>query len=432
MTISRAALTAGPATWALADAGPVRVRYQNGLVTLPQPVTLVNNGQELSAEGTFAITDDVTGSLDVVISGVNLTELGALFLVNRQLAGTLTGDARISGTPSTRNVVGNIKLLAGIVDGYAFQSLDTLVNYRGERAQVDAILIQSPTSKLEATGSIPFSLTRGVLTDQPMTLDITSAGIDLAVLEAANAGLVDAAGLLVVDVHVTGTGSNPKANGSVRVEKGAFTVAATGATYTNASIDATLQDQALQITRLQIFDNNGDALQGTGRVQVENRAVRDIEFVVTGNDFTVLDNDFGHVSVDASLNLYGTIRAPKIAGLVRLHSARLEVDQILDRFGSSPYEPVAQPDPTAKPPAPGELSLPLGMNLDDPGARQPDPARPRPPHQHQRRGARRRQPHRRRRLHAGARRHGPAGPDRHHRDRARQLRLPGPALSGAA
>ena len=51
VTISRAALTAGPATWALADDGPVRVRYQNGLVTLPQPVTLVNNGQELSRRG---------------------------------------------------------------------------------------------------------------------------------------------------------------------------------------------------------------------------------------------------------------------------------------------------------------------------------------------------------------------------------------------
>ena len=98
VTVNRASLTAGPATWALADAGPVRVRYQNGLLTLPQPVTLVNNGQELSAEGTLALTDDVTGSLDVDISGVNLTELGALFLVNRQLAGTITGDARISGS----------------------------------------------------------------------------------------------------------------------------------------------------------------------------------------------------------------------------------------------------------------------------------------------------------------------------------------------
>ena len=81
---------------------------------------------------------------------------------------------------------------------------------------MDAILIQSPNSKLEATGSIPFSITRGVLTEQPMTIDITSAGIDLAVLEAANTGLVNAAGLLVVDVHVTGTGSNPVASGSVR------------------------------------------------------------------------------------------------------------------------------------------------------------------------------------------------------------------------
>ena len=218
---------------------------------------------------------------------------------------------------------------------------------------MDAILIQSPTSKLEATGSIPFSLDRGVLTDQPMTFDITSAGIDLAVLEAANTGLVDAAGLLVVDVHVTGTGSNPSGErhdaGAARARS---RVAATGANYTDATIDATLQGQAVQITRLLLRDDDGDALQGTGRVQLENRAVRDIEFVVTGNDFTVLDNEFGHVSVDASLNLFGTIRAPKIAGLVRLHSGRLEVDQILDRFGSSPYEPEAPPERAgAKPPA---------------------------------------------------------------------------------
>jgi len=324
----------------------------------------VNNGQDLSAQGTFAMTDDVTGELDVAVSGVNLTELGALLLSPRQLAGTITGDARISGAASTRNIVGNIKLLAGIVDGYAFQSLDTLVNYRSGRAEVAAILIQSPTSRLDATGSIPFSLTKGVLTDQPMTVDISSAGIDLAVLEAANSGLVNAAGLLVVDAHVKGTGENPQASGSVRVQQGDFTVAATGAHYSNVSVDATLEGQALQITRLLVHDADGDTLQGTGRLQLENRALRDIEFVVTGNNFTVLDNELGKVSVDASLNLYGTISAPKVAGLVRLHSARLEVDQIVERFGSSPYEPEAQPNGAgAKPAAPQESSLPLGFNL---------------------------------------------------------------------
>ena len=364
VTINRAALTAGPATWALADSGPVKIRYQNGLLTLPQPVTLVNNGQQLSAQGTLALTDDTTGSLDVEISGVNLTELGALVLSKRQLAGTITGDARISGAASTRNIVGNIKLLAGIVDGYAFQSLDTLVNYREGRAQVDAILIQSPTSKLEATGSIPFSLSKGVLTDQPISVDITSAGIDLAVLEAANTGLVNAAGLLVVDAHITGTGENPVASGTLRVQQGDFTLAATGAHYSNVAVDATLQGQALQFTRLLLHDDDGDPLQGTGRVQLVNRAVRDIEFVVTGNDFTVLDNELGQMSVDASLNLFGTIRAPKIAGLVRVHSARLEVDQIVERFGATPYTPESRPNGAAAPPAADdEPSIPLGMNL---------------------------------------------------------------------
>ena len=362
VTVNRASFTAGPATWALADAGPVRIRYQNGLLTLPQAVTLVNNGQELSAVGTLALTDDTTGSLDVTISGVNLTELGALILSKRQLAGTITGDARITGSASTRNIVGNVKLLAGIVDGYAFQSLDTLVNYRNGRAQVDAILIQSPTSRLDATGSIPFSLTKGVLTDQPITVDITSAGIDLAVLEAANAGLANAAGLLVVDVHVTGTGENPVASGTVKVQQGDFTLASTGAHYSNVAVDATLEGQALQITRLLLHDDDGDPLQGTGRLQLENRALRDIEFVVTGNDFTVLDNEMGHMSVDTSLNLFGTIRAPKIAGLVRVHSARLEVDQIVDRFASGPYTPESRPG-AAEADTKEEPTLPLGMNL---------------------------------------------------------------------
>ncbi|HEV8398175.1 MAG TPA: translocation/assembly module TamB domain-containing protein [Vicinamibacterales bacterium] len=364
VTINRASLVTGPATWTLPETAPVRVRYQNGLITLPEAVTFVNNGQELSAQGTFAMTDDVTGQLDVTVSGVNLTELGALLLSPRQLAGTITGDARISGDPATRNIVGNIKLLAGIVDGYAFQSLDTLVNYRNGRAEVAAILIQSPTSRLDATGSIPFSLTKGVLTDQPMTVDVTSAGIDLAVLEAANTGLVNAAGLLVIDAHVKGTGENPQASGLVRVQQGDFTVASTGVHYSNVSVDATLEGQALQITKLLVHDAEGDALQGTGRLQLENRALRDIEFVVTGNDFTVLDNELGKVAVDASLNLYGTISAPKVAGLVRLHSARLEVDQIAERFGSSPYEPETRPNgAAAKPAAKEETSLPLGLNL---------------------------------------------------------------------
>jgi autotransporter translocation and assembly factor TamB len=363
VTVSRASLVTGPATWSLAEAGPVRIRYQNGLLTLPQPITLVNNGQELTAEGTLALTDDVTGSLDVGIFGVNLTELGALMLSPRQLAGTITGDARISGAASTRNIVGNIKLLAGIVDGYAFQSLDTLVNYREGRAQVNAILIQSPTSRLDAVGSIPFSLSKGVLTDQPITVDVTSAGIDLAVLEAANTGLVNAAGLLVVDAHVTGTGENPTASGTLKVQQGDFTLASTGAHYSNVAVDATLQGQALQITRLLLHDDDGDPLQGTGRLQLENRALRDIEFVVTGNDFTVLDNELGEMSVDVSLNLFGTIRAPKIAGLVRVHSARLEVDQIVDRFASGPYTPEARPNGAAAQTKDQEPSLPLGMNL---------------------------------------------------------------------
>jgi len=362
VTVNRLSLVTGPATWTLADAGPVQVRYDPaGLVTLPRAITLINNGQELSAEGSLALTEATTGSMDVTVSGVDLTELGALLLVDRQLAGTLKGDARITGKPSTRSVVGNIKVLSGIVDGYAFQSFDTLLNYRGEEARVDAVLIQSPGSMLEATGTVPFALDRGVLTDRPLTFDVTSAGIDLAVLEAANTGLVDAAGQLVLDLHVTGTGTAPVGHGTIKVTEGAFTVAATGVRYTDAAIDATLQGDEVEVTRLLVRDDGGDALEGSGRLGLENRALRDIDFEARGNDFTVLDNEFGRVSVDATLKLAGTIAAPRVTGDVRLNSGRLEVDQILDRFGSTPYELVSEPPAAGG--APGEASAPLALNL---------------------------------------------------------------------
>jgi hypothetical protein len=134
----------------------VRVRYQNGLLSLPQPVTFVNNGQQLSAQGTFALDD----SVDRVARRRNLGRQPHRARRAAALA-TPAGRARSpamrasAARASTRNIVGNIKLLAGIVDGYAFQSLDTLVNYREGRAQVDAILIQSPTR-----GSTPRAASR--------------------------------------------------------------------------------------------------------------------------------------------------------------------------------------------------------------------------------------------------------------------------------
>jgi autotransporter translocation and assembly factor TamB len=367
VTVNRLAFVTGPATWTLADDGPVQVNYDPaGRITIPRPITLVNNGQQLSAEGTLALNDATTGSMDVYVAGVNLTELGALMLSPRQLAGTLSGDARITGGPSTRSVVGNIKVLAGIVDGYAFQSFDTLLDYRGNEAKVASILIQSPGSTLEATGIVPFALDRGVLTDRPLTFDVTSAGIDLAVLEAANTGLVNAAGQLVLDVHITGTGTAPVGRGTIKVAQGAFTVAATGVRYTDATIDATVEGEELQVARLLVRDGDRDALEGSGRIRLENRAIRDIDFVARGDDFTVLDNELGRLSVDANLTLTGTLGAPKVAGDVRLHSGRLEVDQILDRFGAAPYESISQPPQAQAAPPAGTAPLALNLKVEVP------------------------------------------------------------------
>jgi translocation and assembly module TamB len=292
---------------------------------------------------------------------VDLASLGRLLVVQRDMAGTLTANARVTGSAADRRVTGTMSLANGVVDGYAFQLLDGSLDYAGERARVDATLVQAPNAQLSLSGTVPVSLERGALTDGPMSLDIKSAGIDLAVLAAAFSGVDAVSGTLVLDVHVAGTGTEPRAIGAVAVHEGAFTLAATGATYTDATIDAKVQDDELQVARLVVHDDSGQPLEGSGRLRLQRGSVRDIDFTLNATDFKVLDNEFGQLSVDSTLNVLGTLLAPRVSGLVRLRSGRLEVDALLDRFSSSAYESDAQPiAATARPDAPatGEAAPP--------------------------------------------------------------------------
>ena len=158
------------------------------------------------------------------------------------------------------------------------------------------------------------------LTDDKLQVDVTSTGIDLSVLAAATDQLESVTGRLTVDMRLTGPGFSPRAEGIVAVEQGAFTMTSTGAPYTGVTMQAHLDGNDVRIAQLRMLDDDQHVLEGAGNLRLEERSVRDIEFTLKATDFEVLDNELGELAVDSSLNVSGTVLAPKVEGLVQVRS----------------------------------------------------------------------------------------------------------------
>jgi hypothetical protein len=334
--VEQLAVEAAGVTWSNRADQPFTARYgTNGLLTV-KDLELTSGNQRLLTEGSLSLGPGVDGSLDVRFEEVDLAGLGALLLEPRMLGGILNGTGRVTGDSETRLVTGKLAVANGLVEGFRFESLDASVRVARGRLGVEALLRQAPGAELTVSGELATSA-EGASGDEPLRLDIMSAGIDLALLDAVSTATEDAAGRLLVDLRVTGTAAAPRMAGSLNVRNGTFTVAATGMQYSSATLDVLFEGDRLRIDSLSLLDDNGERLDGSGTLSIEGRRVQTVDLTVRANEFKVLGNELGELSVDTTLNVYGTVLAPKIAGLVRVHAGRLEVDALVDRFTSNAY-----------------------------------------------------------------------------------------------
>ena len=335
--VERLNIDAAGTMWGAPAGRGFTVRYgQNGLLALDD-VELVSGEQRLFASGAIGLSPGADGALDVRLEGANLKSLGTLMLVERQLDGMLSATARVTGDPEHRQASGELTLIGGTVDGFSFESLTASLKLADSRMALDALLRQSAGAELRAKGAVPIG-TGGAAPNGEIDVDVTSTGIDLAVLQAATTAFREVQGRLLVDVHVSGPLAAPQGNGSIKVEGGAFTLALTGAEYTGAELDAAFEGEQVQIRRLHLLDDGGQPLDGSGRLGLRGREVTDIDFTMAATEFKVLDNELGELSIDTSVNVSGTVLEPNIVGLVRVQSGRLEVDRVVDRLTSDAYE----------------------------------------------------------------------------------------------
>ena len=337
--------------WQTAPASQATVKYRRERVEF-ENVRLVSGDQSLAVNGTLALGSGTpTGAIDVKATNVDLKQLETLALQNRGLSGRLNADATISGSTAAPDVTGKIEVTNGGFQNYQYQSLTADVDFKGTRLGLDATLRRSPTEYLTAKGSVPTSLFKASPTGEhvepapgdAIDLHVKSSPINLGFIQGFTSQVTNVTGTLEADVHVTGSGQDPHAEGFIDIKDGAFGVPAAGETFTGLTTRIELQRDVVKIPAFALLDRHGERLQVAGELAVHEREVGAVNVSIDSDNFEVINNELGDVQLQTALKLTGEVRRPQLSGDVRLDAARVEVDKVLELF-YSPYSQEGLPD----------------------------------------------------------------------------------------
>ena len=162
------------------------------------------------------------------------------------------------------------------------------------------------------------------------------------------------AGTLDANVHATGTLAKPVLDGSVVVANGAFALT-DGTPFSGIGADIALSADRLDVRRLEVTDRQGHRLTGSGGagLSLAERQLGTVDVKLTGDDFRVLDGDFGRLALDLNLGVSGAVSALRANGTIKVRSGRIEVDKVLAqvRPPAAPLEIAPGPAPTNPTPA---------------------------------------------------------------------------------
>jgi autotransporter translocation and assembly factor TamB len=333
-----------PGSQATVKYGRERIEFEN--------VRLVSADQALDVNGTLAMgTGTPTGAIDVKASNVDLKQLETLLLQDRGLSGRLNADATIAGSTSSPAVKGKVEITNGAFQNYQYQSLAADVDYQGTRVGLDAKLQQSPTEYVTAKGSVPTSLFTASPTGEhvepapgdAIDLQVKSSAIGLGLIQGFTNQVTNVTGTLEADIHVTGSGQDPHAQGFIDIKGGTFGIPAAGETFTGLTTRIELQPEVVRVPGFELLDRHGEKLRVAGDLAVHARTVGAVNVSIDSDNFEVINNELGDVQVQTALKLTGELRRPRLEGDVRLDAARVEVDKVLELF-YSPYSEQALPD----------------------------------------------------------------------------------------
>ena len=330
--------------WHLAPGSVATVRYGSGVTTV-KDLRLASGDQEIAADGTFGKSGEDVEPLNITVKNLDLSAVDALLLRPPQFSGRLNASGTVSGSVDAPQAKGEFAVNEGGFRGFRYEGFKGTAAYDGTGVTIDTQLQQNQAASLRATGFVPATAFKAP--EEPAAeasgkaaefdLRIESTPIDLGIVQGFTTALTNVTGTAQANIHVTGSGTDPRPSGEIRFAGGAFTVDATGVPYTGLNGRIELQDDRVHIASLGVSDNARSTLSLTGDVPIRRALTGDVTLQITAHDFKVLDNKMGKVRINSDLQVAGELRAPRIEGELGLSTGTINLDPLLASAGDGAY-----------------------------------------------------------------------------------------------
>ena len=310
---------------------------------------LMRGDARIRIDGTASANAGAESPLVVTLERVRLEDVNRVLLGTRQLTGLVDGTARISGAISDPRVDADLAVTAGTMQGIAFDYFGGQAAFAGQQLRLDVRLEAGASGRLTAAGIVPIRRAKADSEPPPFDLRIQSPAVGLALFQPLTAHLDMMAGTGHLDVHVSGAAAAPRIEGLIGVRNGSFRVAPTGVIYNGVEAAMAIDGDRLTVQHLRMLDDDGHAATITGSLKVSAlQRPSDLNLDVQARDFHVLHNRFGEVSLSPELRVMGDLQAPLVTGTIRVDRGRLEVSDILDRFGATGYRSTEAETPSRR------------------------------------------------------------------------------------
>jgi translocation and assembly module TamB len=160
-----------------------------------------------------------------------------------------------------------------------------------------------------------------------LDVQVKAPMVDLDLLGSLSPAVRQSAGMLTLDLHVTGTLQQPQVRGELLLRDGVLQLAATGERYQDIQVHLLFAGDRVTVEQLQLASRSGP-LQVSGWFEHANLALRQVDMAVSARNFTAMHTPAAQAEVSADITARGTLQAVTVTGKVTVPRARVSLEQI--------------------------------------------------------------------------------------------------------
>lgn len=289
-----------------------------------------------SISGDFSLNDQE--NLEVEISAFDIGILSSIIGLPTELDGDLYLHLNMEGTAERPIISGHSSIMNGLVYDYTYDKMAGDFHYDNERLIWNFSLNITETDSLTVNGFLPINLSlcpknRFLVNNKEMEVTIKSSKIPLGLPLADINRLKDVKGNIFVDLNIQNTIKDPRPNGFIRIQDGAFKIPELGIDYNDLQMEIVAESTHLKITKLEAKRGTG-LLSAKGFIDLDSSLVSGkfsaAELQLVADKFYVIQHKDYEIQLSANTQLGGDPNNPKFGGKVEIHRSSFYLPALME------------------------------------------------------------------------------------------------------